>query len=404
MTLPLVILKPKRDASIQRKHPWVFSGAIHKIILTEDEANLPEEGDLVQVLNAKEQFLGIGHWGESSIAVRLLSFEETTINKAFFIEKFQSALNLRKSLNLYKQDKTSCYRLVHAEGDSLPGLIIDIYNDVAVVQAHSRGMAMAFDAIAEALKQVLNKEINAIYSKSEQTLPKQYSSEFPDSYLWRSDKQIAQKTTVKENNLLFEIDWIEGQKTGFFIDQRENRFALQKYVEGKSVLNTFCYSGGFSVYALGANAKSVDSVDSSAKAIELCNRNVELNFPKVKNHRAIAQDTFSFLNESEEKYDVILLDPPAYAKSKSAKHNAIQGYRRLNEKALRMINSGGILFTFSCSQIIHRKLFEDTITAAAIDAGRSVRILEHLSQPADHPVNIFHPEGEYLKGLVLFVE
>lgn len=402
-SLPLVILKPKREASIKRMHPWVFSGAILKIVLPND-ASEPQEGDLVKVLDSKEQFLGIGHFGTSSIAVRILSFEDLSIDTSFFKAKFQSALHLRNQLQLFNQETTNCYRLIHAEGDGLPGLIVDIYKDVAVIQAHSKGMANSYDAITEALKHVLKDHIKAIYAKSEQTLPKQYAKQFPDKYLWKSNDKQGSKQLVKENDFVFEIDWVEGQKTGFFIDQRENRRILQKYCQGKTVLNTFCYSGGFSIYALGAGAKSVYSVDSSAKAISLTDRNVALNFQDQINHTSIVQDTFSFLNASKDTYDVIVLDPPAYAKSKSAKHNAIQGYRRLNERALKMINKGGILFTFSCSQIIHRKLFEDTITAAAIDAGRSVRILEHLSQPADHPVNIFHPEGEYLKGLVLFVE
>lgn len=403
MSLPIIILKPKRDASIKRKHPWVFSGAIQKIVLP-DNAEVPAEGNLVEVLDSKENFLSIGHFGESSIAVRVLSFDKKDINQEFFEGKFNSALDLRNSLGLSSGKNTTCYRLVHAEGDGLPGLIIDIYNDVAVVQAHSKGMVNELEKIKEALKSTLKEHIKAVYCKSEQTLPKQYAKHVKDGYLWQSaDKELG-KEIVKENNLKFEIDWVTGQKTGFFIDQRENRNALQKYIANKLVLNTFCYSGGFSVYALNSGAKEVHSVDSSAKAIELTDRNIEINFPKEKKHKSFVQDTFSFLNESETSYDVIVLDPPAYAKSKSAKHNAIQGYRRLNERALRMIGKGGILFTFSCSQIIHRKLFEDTITAAAIDAGRSVRILEHLSQPADHPVNIFHPEGEYLKGLVLFVE
>ncbi len=403
MSLPIIILKPKRDASIKRKHPWVFSGAIQKIVLP-DNAEVPAEGNLVEVLDSKENFLGIGHFGESSIAVRVLSFDKKDINQEFFEGKFNSALDLRNSLGLSSGKNTTCYRLVHAEGDGLPGLIIDIYNDVAVVQAHSKGMVNELEKIKEALKSTLKEHIKVVYCKSEQTLPKQYAKHVKDGYLWQSADKQSGKEIVKENNLKFEIDWVTGQKTGFFIDQRENRNALQKYVANKLVLNTFCYSGGFSVYALDSGAKEVHSVDSSAKAIELTDRNIEINFPKEKKHKSFVQDTFSFLNESETSYDVIILDPPAYAKSKSAKHNAIQGYRRLNERALRMIGKGGVLFTFSCSQIIHRKLFEDTITAAAIDASRSVRILEHLSQPADHPVNIFHPEGEYLKGLVLFVE
>ena len=401
MNYPLIVLKPKRDASIQRKHPWVFSGAIAKIILNDNSEGL-SEGDLVSVCNSKEKVVATGHFGEGSIAVRILELAETEINDQFWEEKISTALKLRNLLQLSNSTTTTTYRLIHAEGDGLPGLIIDIYNKTAIVQAHSVGMAKALPSISNALKQVFKDDLEAVYAKSPTVKGKQQSeSNTEDAYV------LGESTCpqmVHEHGLKFEIDWITGQKTGFFIDQRENRKLLQHYSAGKKVLNTFCYSGGFSVYALAAKAKLVHSVDSSAKAIELTERNIEINFKDKGNHKSFTQDTFSFLTESEEKYDVIILDPPAYAKSKSSSHKAVQGYKRLNERAFRMINEGGILFTFSCSQVIHRKLFEDTITAAAIEAGRKVKILHHLSQPADHPVNIFHPEGEYLKGLVLYIE
>jgi len=399
MNYPSIILKPKRSESIRRKHPWVFSGAISKVILSEEDTIT--EGDLVQVCNYEEKCIGIGHFGEGSIAVRILSFKEELIDVNFWVKKIKTAYKLRESLGFVSNEPTSTFRLVHAEGDGLPGLIIDIYNKVAVVQAHSLGMAKALDDIANALKQVFGNKLEAVYSKSAQTLHRQGNKEYTDSFLLGN---VDCPQVVLENSLKFEIDWITGQKTGFFIDQRENRKLLQRYVKGKKVLNTFCYSGGFSIYALAAEAKLVHSVDTSEKAIELTDRNIHLNFDKAVNHKSFTQDTFSFLSETEETYDVIILDPPAYAKSKSAKHKAVQGYKFLNEKAMRIINAGGFLMTFSCSQVIDRKLFEDTITAAAISAKRNIKILHHLSQPADHPVNIFHPEGEYLKGLVLYIE
>lgn len=400
MHYPLVVLKPKRNASISRKHPWVFSGAIDKIIL-DDHQNL-SEGDVVSVCDSKEKVIASGHFSEdSSIAIRILSFSPTEINQDFWTTKIKAAYALRTSLGLTQSESTNTYRLVHAEGDGLPGLIIDIYKKIAVVQAHSLGMAKSLTEISNALKEVFGDQLSAIYSKSEKTLHRQNETAFEDHYLMGD---LSAPIVVQENDLKFEIDWISGQKTGFFIDQRENRKLLQQYSKGKKVLNTFCYSGGFSVYALAAEAEMVHSVDSSAKAIELTERNVELNFDQISTHQSFVKDTLKYLNECEESYDLIILDPPAYAKSRSSMHKAVQGYKRLNEKALRMIKSGGILFTFSCSQVIHRKLFEDTITAAAIAAGRTVKILHHLSQPVDHPVNIFHPEGEYLKGLVLFVE
>jgi len=401
MKYPLVVLKPKRNASISRKHPWVFSGAIEKIILGESDEGLAE-GDLVQICDHKEKAIAIGHFSEnSSIAIRVLSFKSEPIDQNFWNEKIKKAYSLRLALGLAKNESTTSYRLVHAEGDGLPGLIIDIYKEVAVIQAHSLGIVKALDFIKTALQNVLGDAIKAIYSKSEKALHLEESSSTKDEYLYGD---TAAPIVVEENGLKFEIDWINGQKTGFFIDQRESRKLLQEFSSGKKVLNTFCYSGGFSIYALAADAAMVHSVDSSENAIELTERNISLNFNKDAAHKSFTKDTLKYLNETEERYDVIILDPPAYAKSRSAMHKAVQGYKRLNEKALKVINSGGILFTFSCSQIIQRKLFEDTITAAAISAGRTVKVLYHLSQPADHPVNIFHPEGEYLKGLVLFVE
>lgn len=400
MIYPQIILKPKRSESLRRKHPWVFSGAIDKIILDESIEDLVE-GDVVQVCDAKEKVLGLGHFAEGSIAVRMLTFKNTEIDTNFWEYKLKNAFDLRTQLNLAKSEGTTCYRLIHAEGDGLPGLIIDIYGKIAILQAHSLGFAKALPLVAVSLKKVMGSNLEAVYSKSEKALHRQGEEGIEDNYLLGSAESPQ---IVLENNLKFEIDWVTGQKTGFFIDQRENRKLLQRYSKDKKVLNTFCYSGGFSIYALAAGAKEVHSVDSSAKAIELTERNVEINFEKEVNHKSFAVDTLSYLNETDETYDTIILDPPAYAKSKSAQHKAVQGYKRLNAKALKMINKGGILFTFSCSQVVGRELFENTIRAAAIEAKRSVKVLHHLSQPADHPVSIFHPEGEYLKGLVLYIE
>jgi 23S rRNA (cytosine1962-C5)-methyltransferase len=400
MNYPTIVLKPKRSESLRRRHPWVFSGAIDKILLNEEEEDL-QEGDLVEVVDSNEKPLGVGHFAEGSIAVRMITFKKEKIDEYFWEQKIRNAYNLRIELQLAKSHVTTCYRLIHAEGDGLPGLIIDIYGKVAIVQAHSLGFANSLQHITTAIKTVMGDCIDAVYSKSEKTLHQQGETSVEDGYLL-GDEESPQ--IVLENGLQFEIDWINGQKTGFFIDQRFNRELLKTYSKGKKVLNTFCYSGGFSVYALAAGAAEVHSVDSSAKAIVLADRNVEVNFGKVKNHKSFAKDTLKFLNETEETYDTIILDPPAYAKSKSAQHKAVQGYKRLNAKAFSIIKKGGILFTFSCSQVVDRKLFENTIMAAAIEAGRNVRVLHHLSQPADHPVSIFHPEGEYLKGLVLYIE
>lgn len=397
MSYPIVILKPKRDASIHRKHPWVFSGAIQKISLGEDQEL--QEGDAVWVANSKEQIIGTGHFSEASIAVRLQSFQQTELDLEFFQAKLNKAYELRKSLGFINNSSTNAYRLVHGEGDGLGGLVIDIYKDVAVIQAHSVGMLNALTEISSALQKVYNNELKAIYNKSEKSIHAQ-NVEFNNEYLFGD---TSTPYLITENELSFQLDWINGQKTGFYLDQRENRRLLSQYAAGKKVLNTFCYSGGFSVYALNAGAKLVHSVDSSEEAIKLTEQNVKLLNSSKTNHQSFVADSLKYLNETDEKYDLIILDPPAYAKHPRVKHKAVQAYRRLNEKAMRKIESGGILFTFSCSQAIDRKLFEDTIRAAAIDAKREVKVLHHLSQPADHPVNVFHPEGEYLKGLALLI-
>lgn len=404
MELPTIVLSKDKEKSIERKHPWVFSGAIHKII--NEPPQLPENGELVKVVDSKNKFLALGHFSDGTIAVRIISFIEQEINQDFWNKKIKAAFQVRESLNLTKNPTTNMYRLIHAEGDGLPGLVIDYYNGTAVIQCHSIGMYNYRNNIVEALKKTYpKKDLIAIYDKSAESLAKNNpvsstgQNSFTNEYLYQASEP---NLVGLENNCAFNLDWINGQKTGFFLDQRENRKLLGEFSKNKKVLNTFCYSGGFSVYALKAGAKLVHSVDSSQKAIDLTNQNITLN--KLKNHESITSDTLSFLKQNTEDYDIIILDPPAYAKSQKAKHNAIQGYKRLNAMALKQIKSGGILFTFSCSQVVNRKLFYDTIMAAAIEVGRNVKVLHHLSQPADHPVSIFHPEGEYLKGLVLFVE
>lgn len=398
MEIPTIVLNKDKEKSIERKHPWVFSGAIQKII--NEPPKLPENGELVKVVDFKNNFLALGHFSDGTIAVRIISFKEKTINQDFWNSKIKAAYQVRESLNLTNNENTNMYRLVHAEGDGLPGLIIDYYNGTAVVQCHSIGMYNHRNEIVEALKNTYPQEkLVAIYDKSAESLAKQNHSNFVNEYLYQA---IEPNLVGLENNCKFNLDWINGQKTGFFLDQRENRKLLADFSFNKKVLNTFCYSGGFSVYALKAGAKLVHSVDSSQKAIDLTIQNVALN--QLKNHKSFTSDTLTFLKQNTEDYDVIVLDPPAYAKSHKSKHNAIQGYKRLNAMALKQIKPGGILFTFSCSQAVNRKLFYDTIMASAIEVGRNVKVLHHLSQPADHPVNIFHPEGEYLKGLVLFVE
>lgn len=401
MKNPLVVLKPKRNASLLRKHPWVFSGAIEKIILPDDfPSDKSLEGETVVVGNQAEEVLGVGHFSEGSIAIRLLCFENKKIDLRFWEEKIQKAFDYRKRIGLTENKSTNCYRLIHAEGDELPGLIIDIYETTAVIQAHSTGMIRAVDLIAKALMKVV-PTLKAVYNKSEKSLQGTSDEKFTDGFIIGKD---SVPKVVLENKLKFEVDWISGQKTGFFLDQRDNRALLQNFVKNKKVLNTFCYSGGFSIYALAAGADLVHSVDSSAKAIALTNNNVALNFEEHTNHKAFESDTLDFLKSNDENYDVIVLDPPAYAKSRKSMHRAVQGYKRLNSLALSKINPGGILFTFSCSQVISTQLFLDTVTAAAIEANRNVKIIHRLNQGADHPTNIFHPEGDYLKGLVLFIE
>jgi 23S rRNA (cytosine1962-C5)-methyltransferase len=397
MEMKTIVINKGKETAIERKHPWIFSGAINRIISDTGEA--PVEGELVEVVNYKNQFLALGYFSDATIAVRVISFEEQKIGQNFWNKKIKSAFNVRASLGLTNNATTNIYRLMHAEGDGIPGLVIDFYNGTAVVQAHTIGVYNALAEISKALQKVYGDELNAIYNKSAESLAKQTDEEVENEYIFKNSEP---NLIGLENNNQFNLDWIDGQKTGFFIDQRENRALIAKYSKGKKVLNTFCYSGGFSIYALKAGAKEVHSVDSSQKAIDLTDANVKLN--KCKNHQSFTSDTLDYLKENSTDYDVIILDPPAYAKNKKAKHNAVQGYKRLNLMALKQIKPGGILFTFSCSQVVNRKLFYDTITAAAIESGRNIRVLEHLSQPADHPVNIYHPEGEYLKGLVLYVE
>lgn len=377
--------------SIERKHPWIFSGAIKS-----DVTELLD-GDVVSVFDNKNNFLARGHFQHATISVRVLTFEDIELNQEFFNKKIANAVELRTKLNLIRKDSNIC-RLVHGEGDSLPGLIIDFYNGVAVIQCHSIGMYNSVELIGEALKNALKKDLKAVYSKSSDTLPQR--AEGKDGYLFGECEtpHIALEYGVK-----LKIDWIHGQKTGFFIDQRENRFLLGKYSKGKKVLNTFCYSGGFSLLALQEGASLVHSLDSSKKAITLTDANVELNQFEQK-HKSIVADAMDYMKNLEEDYDIIVLDPPAFAKHRDKRHKAIQGYKRLNAHAIRQIKPGGILFTFSCSQVVDKFLFTNTVIAAAIEAGRNVRILEQLHQPADHPINAFHPEGEYLKGLVLQVD
>ena len=389
-----VFLKPKKEESLLRFHPWVFSGAIQTI---EGE---PEEGDLVEVYGTNGRFLGIGHYQIGSIAVRILSFKPVTIDAAFWEERIRIAYTLRQTLELAGVENNNTYRLVHGEGDNLPGLVIDMYAHTAVMQAHSVGMHYARHQIAEALKAVLGDSLQNIYYKSEATLPYKANLGSEDGYLYGGEVEDI----ALENGLKFCVDWQMGQKTGFFVDQRENRSLLERYAKGRSVLNMFCYTGGFSFYAMRGGAKVVHSVDSSAKAISLTNRNVELNFPGDPRHEAYAEDAFKYLEKMGSNYDLIILDPPAFAKHKNVLRNALQGYRKLNAIAFEKIKPGGILFTFSCSQVVSKENFRLAVFSAAAQSGRSVRILHQLTQPADHPVNIYHPEGEYLKGLVLYVE
>ena len=389
-----VILGSGKDQSVRRFHPWIFSGAIKKI------KGEVQEGDVVEVYSNHDELLAMGHYQSGSIAVRVFANEAVTPDVAFWTSKIQDAFDTRQAMGLVDNEQTNVYRLLFGEGDGMPGLIIDFYNGTAVLQSHSVGMHRSRLDISEALKNVLQHRLKAIYDKSDETLPKNLELPSTNGLLWGE----TLTNEVLENDLKFNIDWEKGQKTGFFIDQRDNRLLLANYCKGKKVLNTFCYSGGFSVYAIQAGASLVHSVDSSKKAIELTEGNVALNFPKGATHESFAIDTFAFLESTKEEYDVIILDPPAFAKHQHVKHNAVQGYKRLNAETIRKIKPGGILFTFSCSQVVDTDLFNSTIMSAAIQAGRRVRVLHHLSQPADHAPSIFHPEGQYLKGLVLKIE
>jgi 23S rRNA (cytosine1962-C5)-methyltransferase len=389
-----IILKPGKEQSILRYHPWIFSGAIQRI------DGSPAEGDTVDVLGSDRQFLATGHYQIGSIAVRILSFVPCNIDQQFYDKRIAMALGLRKAIGLADSDSTNAYRLVHGEGDNLPGLVIDFYNGTAVVQMHSVGMFMQRELIETALKNAYGTKLKAIYNKSEGTLPYKADIEPQNGYVFgRPESKEA-----CENGLRFHADWEKGQKTGFFVDQRDNRALLERFSDGRSVLNMFCYTGGFSFYAMRGNARLVHSVDSSERAIELTKANVELNFPGDTRHEAFAMDAFKYLEKAGSNYDLIILDPPAFAKHHNVVGNAIKGYKRLNSKAFEVIKPGGIIFTFSCSQVITKEMFRTMVFSAAAKAGRQVSILHQISQPADHPVNIYHPEGEYLKGLVLHVE
>ena len=392
-----IYLKRGKEESLLRFHPWIFSGAINYM----DEGI--GEGDTVRVMTHQGDFIAVGHYQIGSIAVRVLSFRDITIDESFWESRLQAALEVRMSLGLLCDDGArlnNTIRLVHGEGDNLPGLIIDCYGQTAVMQAHSVGMHVERMAVANALKKVMGDRIAHVYYKSETTLPFKADLGQENGFIIGGSTE----NTTTENGLKFHVDWLKGQKTGFFVDQRENRSLLEHYAKGKRVLNMFCYTGGFSVYAMRGGAEIVHSVDSSAKAIELTNQNVALNFPGDSRHQAFCDDAFKYLDHNDQKYDLIILDPPAFAKHRGALRNALKGYTRLNVKGFERIKHGGILFTFSCSQVVTKENFRNAVFTAAAQAGRKVRILHQLHQPADHPINIYHPEGEYLKGLVLYVE
>jgi len=388
---PEIQLKKGKEFSIERQHPWIFSGAIST------DCSALTDGELVTVTDAKKAFLAVGHYQHASIAVRVLSFEPCVIDSEFWLKKIENAVQLRRKLGLFTDNNEIC-RLCHGEGDNLPGLVIDYYGKVAVIQCHSIGMTQHLEAISLALQQVLTSDLIAVYNKSSETLPKRKDEQ--DGYVF-GDCTVPHY--AKENGITYAIDWVNGQKTGFFIDQRENRRLLGLLSQGKKVLNTFCYSGGFSLQALVQGATVVSSLDSSKKAIALTEENIALNQFEGEHH-AILADAMDYMKELPIDYDIIVLDPPAFAKHRDKKHQAIQGYKRLNAHAIRQIKSGGMLMTFSCSQVIDKVLFTNTVISAAIEAKRNVRILHQLHQPADHPINAFHPEGEYLKGLILYVE
>ncbi len=393
-TFSKIVLKSGKDQSLKRFHPWVFSGAVKKTF------GPLQEGDLVKVYSNKEEFLGLGHYQTGSIAVRIVSFTDIVPDYEFWKQKVRNAWNYRKSLGFSMDGETNVFRLIHAEGDGFPGLIVDYYNGTVVMQMHSAGMYKNRNQLVEALQEVMGSSLTAVYDKSVKTLPVRAGLEPVDGYLL-GNRSVSE---VTENGLKFKIDWETGQKTGFFIDQRENRKLVQAFSRGRSVLNMFGYTGGFSLYALKGGASLVHSVDASAKAIELTNENVGLNYTGDLRHEAFTADAFEYLKDIQGKYDLIILDPPAFAKRRNSLHQALQGYKRINTRAFEQIRRGGILFTFSCSQVVSRERFREAVFSAAAISGRNVRILHQLVQPADHPVNIYHPEGEYLKGLVLYVE
>ena len=391
---PIVYLKKGKEESLKRFHPWVFSGAI---------ANGTEslnEGDVVRVCTASGTFIAVGHYQIGSIAIRVLSFKDIVIDEEFWKSRLHSALEVRLALDVVDNPTNNTYRLVHGEGDNLPGLIVDCYGETAVMQAHSVGMHCERNTIAKALLEVLDGRIKNVYYKSDTTLPFKADLNQENGFLIGGETDC----TTLENGLTFKVDWLKGQKTGFFIDQRENRSLLEQYSKNRSVLNMFCYTGGFSVYAMRGQAELVHSVDSSAKAIDITRENIAANFEDTTKHEAFCEDAFKYLDANNKKYDLIILDPPAFAKHRAALKNALKGYTRLNAKGFETIKSGGILFTFSCSQIVTKDQFRNAVFTAAAQSGRKVRILHQLHQPADHPINIYHPEGEYLKGLVLYVE
>ena len=394
MNYKKIFLKKGKESSLERFHPWVFSGAVAYA-----DKNIAE-GEIVEVYTADKNFIAVGHFQIGSIAVRVLSFNKQEINIDFWKKRLSAAYQMRKDLGLDYTEQHSSFRLVHGEGDFLPGLIVDFYGSTAVMQAHSVGMHVHRNEIAEAIVAISEGKIKNIYYKSETTLPFKADTGAENGYLIGSDSDAI----ALENGIKFCIDWERGQKTGFFIDQRSNRQLLEEYSHGRKVLNMFCYTGGFSCYAMRGGAKEVHSVDSSSKAIDLVNKNMEMNFPGDTRHKAYAQDAFKFLDNMSDDYDLIILDPPAFAKHRDALRNALQGYKRLNAKAFEKIKSGGILFTFSCSQAVNKDQFRLAVFSAAAMSGRKVRILHQVTQPVDHPINIYHPEGEYLKGLVLYVE
>lgn len=395
MSYKRVYLKSGKEESLKRFHPWIFSGAIARV------ENEPEEGEVVDVYTSEKEFIACGHFQIGSIAVRVLSFVQEPVDRAFWVRKLSCARKVREALGLIGNPQTNTYRLVHGEGDNLPGLIVDIYGKTAVMQAHSAGMHLDRMEIAAALSEVMDDTVQNIYYKSETTLPFKADLLATENGFIRGG---SVDNVAMENGLKFHVDWLKGQKTGFFVDQRENRRLLERYAAGRNVLNMFCYTGGFSFYAMRGGARLVHSVDSSSKAIDLTNENVQLNFPGDVRHQAFAEDAFKYLDRMGELYDLIILDPPAFAKHRDALRNALRGYTKLNAKAFEKIRPGGILFTFSCSQVVTKDNFRNAVFTAAAQAGRSVRILHQLTQPGDHPVNIYHPEGEYLKGLVLYVE